>query len=195
LRTDIPGYRLWKDGELVAKSADARAWWRDDLGAFLIGCSFTFEAALVRAGLPPRHLSAGTTVPMYRTSVPLASAGRLHGRLVVSMRPYPAHQIDRVRAVTRPFTQGHGEPFWAGDPGVLGIDDLNAPDEGDPVDVGPGEVPVFWGCGVTPQLVAIESRLPYAITHEPGMMFITDLPAGVQPVAVRSPSAEDVGLA
>jgi uncharacterized protein YcsI (UPF0317 family) len=174
LRTDIPGYRLWRDGTLVRRSDDALDIWRDDLVAFLIGCSFTFEWALAQAGLMPRHVRNGSNVPMYRTNVPLAAAGRLHGRMVVSMRPYRPDEVERVRAVTRPFSQAHGEPFWAGDPEALGIRDLAQPEEGDPPEIEPGEVPVFWGCGVTPQQVAIESRLPYVITHEPGHMFVTD---------------------
>jgi uncharacterized protein YcsI (UPF0317 family) len=174
LRTDIPGYRLWRDGALAERVDDARAIWRDDLVAFLIGCSFTFEWALAEAGLASRHSVCGRNVPMYRTSVPLAPAGRLHGHMVVSMRPYAESQIERVRAITRPFVETHGEPFAWGDPHRLGIRDLSQPDEGDPVPFEPGEVPVFWGCGVTPQVVAVESRMPYVITHEPGRMFVTD---------------------
>ncbi len=174
LRTDIPAYRLWRDGELVERVEDARAIWRDDLVAFLIGCSFTFEWALTEAGLPPRHAVCGLNVPMYRTSIPLAPVGRLHGHMVVSMRPYPASEIERVRDVTRPYAEAHGEPFAWGDHAHLGIGDLSQPDEGDALPFAPGELPVFWGCGVTPQLVAVESRLPYVITHEPGHMFVTD---------------------
>ncbi len=174
LRTDIPSYRLWRDGELVERLDDARAIWRDDLVGFLIGCSFTFEWALAEAGLPSRHSTCGRNVPMYRTTVPLAPAGRLRGHMVVSMRPYAEEDVERVRAITRPFVEAHGEPFAWGDPGRLGICDLSQPDEGDAVPFEPGEVPVFWGCGVTPQAVAVESRLPYVITHEPGGMFVTD---------------------
>lgn len=183
LRRDLGGYRLWRDGRLAAQSAGAREFWRDDLVAFLIGCSFTFEYALTRAGLPPRHVVLGLNVPMYRTNVMLAPAGRLHGHLVVSMRPYPADDVERVAAITRPYVEAHGEPFWSGEPGRLGIHNLATPDEGDAVPFEPGEVPVFWACGVTPQAVAIESRLPYVVTHEPGHMFVTDRLHSERPVA------------
>ena len=175
LRVDLSAYRLWRDGELVERAPDAKGWWRDDLVAFLIGCSFTFESALTEAGLPPRHATCGLNVPMYRTAVPLAPAGKLHGHMIVSMRPYPADQLERVRAITRPFVEAHGEPVAWGYQNGLGIRALSRPDEGDAVPFEPGEIPVFWGCGVTPQQVAAESRLPYVITHEPGHMFVTDL--------------------
>jgi uncharacterized protein YcsI (UPF0317 family) len=174
LRTDLGGYRLWRDGRLETQTDDARELWRDDLVAFLIGCSFTFEYALTRAGLPPRHVELGLNVPMYRTNVLLAPAGRLHGHMIVSMRPYAPDDVERVAAVTRPYVEAHGEPFWSGEPGRIGIHNLASPDEGDPVPFEPGEVPVFWACGVTPQTVAIESKLPYVVTHEPGHMFVTD---------------------
>lgn len=174
LRTDLGGYRLWRDGRLERSDESGVELWRDDLVAFLIGCSFTFEWALARAGLTPRHVLLGLNVPMYRTNVPLAPAGRLHGHLVVSMRPYAPHDLERVRAVTRPFGEAHGEPFWWDEPGRIGIHNLARPDEGDPIPFEAGEIPVFWGCGVTPQTVAVESRLPYVVTHEPGRMFVTD---------------------
>ncbi len=175
LRTDIPAYRLWRDGELVERAApDAIAFWRADLVAFLIGCSYTFEWALEEAGLQPRHVARGSSVPMYRTNVPLAPAGRLRGHLVVSMRPYRGDEIERVRAITRPFVEAHGEPFHWGDAARIGIRDISRPDEGDAVPFEAGEEPVFWACGVTPQVVAVESKLPYVVTHEPGHMFVTD---------------------
>ena len=175
LRTDLGRYRVWRDGELGASPRDVRAPWTDDLVAFLIGCSFTFDHALAQAGLVPRHYALERNVPMYRTRVPLAPAGRLHGTMVVSMRPYPAVEIERVRDVTRPYRIGHGEPVAWGDPRQLGIDDIMKPDYGDPPVLEPGDVPVFWGCGVTPQSVIVASQLPFAITHEPGYMFVTDL--------------------
>jgi uncharacterized protein YcsI (UPF0317 family) len=175
LRTDLGRYRVWRDGALVAQPADVRELWDADLVAFLIGCSFTFDHALARAGLTPRHYALERNVPMYRTRVPLAPAGALRGPMVVSMRPYRAAEIERVRAVTRPFRVAHGEPVAWGDPGALGIADLTRPDYGDPPLLEPDDVPVFWGCGVTPQSVIVASRLPFAITHEPGHMFVTDL--------------------
>jgi uncharacterized protein YcsI (UPF0317 family) len=175
LRTDLGRYRVWRDGALAAQPDDVRDLWNGDLVAFLIGCSFTFDHALARAGLPPRHYALDRNVPMYRTSVPLAPAGALGGTMVVSMRPYRTAEIARVRAVTRPFRVAHGEPFAWGDPRALGIADVRRPDYGDPPQLEPDDVPVFWGCGVTPQSVIVASRLPFAITHEPGHMFVTDL--------------------
>jgi uncharacterized protein YcsI (UPF0317 family) len=175
LRTDLSGYRLWRDGRLVERLPEIRRVWRSDLVAFLIGCSFTFEHALLAAGFRLRHLALGRNVAMYRTNVPLMPAGRLRGHMVVSMRPFPSAQVERVRAITRPFVESHGEPVHWGDPAAIGIADVDRPDEGDHAPMRDGEVPVFWGCGVTPQAVAIESRLPFVITHEPGHMFITDL--------------------
>jgi uncharacterized protein YcsI (UPF0317 family) len=175
LRVDLGRYRVWRDGELVARPRDVRAEWHDDLVAFLIGCSFTFDHALAGAGLPPRHYALERNVPMYRTRVPLAAAGSLQGTMVVSMRPYKANEIETVRAVTRPFRIAHGEPVAWGDPQALGIDDLMQPDYGDPPVLEAGDVPVFWGCGVTPQSAIVASRVAFAITHEPGHMFVTDL--------------------
>jgi len=175
LRTDLGRYRVWRDGELVEQPRDVRALWSDDLVAFLIGCSFTFDHALTAAGLTPRHSVLGRNVPMYRTRVPLAPAGRLGGTMVVSMRPYKTGELEHVRDLTRPYRIGHGEPVAWGDPAQLGIDDIHHPDYGDPPLFEPGDVPVFWGCGVTPQSVIVASRVPFAITHEPGHMFVTDL--------------------
>jgi uncharacterized protein YcsI (UPF0317 family) len=185
LRTDLGRYRVWRDGVLSEQPRDVRALWSDDLVAFLIGCSFTFDHALSEADLAPRHYALERNVPMYRTHVPLAPAGRLRGTMVVSMRPYKAHEIERVRATTRPYRIGHGEPVAWGDPAQLGIDDVMRPDYGDAPVLESGDVPVFWGCGVTPQSVIVASKLPFAITHEPGHMFITDL---VHDDLVRRPS-------
>jgi uncharacterized protein YcsI (UPF0317 family) len=175
LRTDFGAYRIWRDGNLKQQTHDVLASWSRDLVAFLIGCSFTFDHALADAGLVPRHYALQRNVPMYRTRVPLAAAGRLSGTMVVSMRPYKASQIELVRSVTRPYREAHGEPVAWGDPSALGIDDLMRPDYGDPPVLEEGDVPVFWGCGVTPQSVLLTSRVPFAITHEPGHMFVTDL--------------------
>lgn len=175
LRTDLGAYRVWRDGVLAEQPCDVRALWSDDLVAFLIGCSFTFDHALDAAGLTPRHYALDRNVPMYRTRIPLAAAGRLRGTMVVSMRPYKREDVERVRDVTRPYRVAHGEPVTWGDPAALGIADLGRPDYGDAPRFEPGEVAVFWGCGVTPQSVIVASRLPFAITHEPGHMFVTDL--------------------
>jgi uncharacterized protein YcsI (UPF0317 family) len=174
VRTDLPAYRVYVDGELVEEAADVRAWWRDDLVSFLIGCSFTFEDALLSAGVPVRHLEQGVNVPMYRTARRCRSAGSLSGPLVVSMRPVPAELVaDAVRTTAR-YPAVHGAPVHVGDPGALGIADLDRPDYGDPVEVRDGEVPVFWACGVTPQAAVTESRPSLAICHAPGHMLLTD---------------------
>jgi len=176
LRTDLPRYRVWRDGQLDDEPTDILGLWQDDFASFLIGCSFTFDTALVRAGLPVRHLEADVNVPMYRTNTPCQPAGVFSGPLVVSMRPFTPAQADSAGEVTRRFPNFHGEPIHVGDPTALGIDDLSAPDFGDAVEVRDDEIPVFWACGVTPQCALTEARLPLAITHAPGHMFITDVP-------------------
>jgi uncharacterized protein YcsI (UPF0317 family) len=182
LRTDVPRYRVYRDGELVAEPDDVAAEWRDDLVAFLLGCSFTFERALLAEGLPVRHVEQGVNVPMYRTSVECRPAGRFSGPLVVSMRPMTPEQAIRATQITTRYPTMHGAPLHVGEPGQLGIADLGAPDYGDPVEVHPGEVPVFWACGVTPQAVAAASRPELMITHAPGHMFVTDLDEARQAV-------------
>lgn len=175
LRTDLPRYRVYEHGKLVDEPAMLHDWWRDDLVAFLLGCSFTFENALVEAGLPVRHLEAGCNVPMFRTNISCRPAGIFHGPTVVSMRPMtPREALAAARVCVR-FPRAHGSPIHFGDPAAIGIRDLNRPDFGDPVEVRAGEVPVFWACGVTPQAVAMEVRPPLLITHAPGHMFVTDL--------------------
>ena len=175
LRTDLPRYRVFRGGRLAAEAADVRDLWRDDLVSFLIGCSFSFEEALARAGVPLRHLETGGNVPMYRTSRACAPAGRFRGPLVVSMRPVPASLVPLAVLVTARCERVHGAPVHAGDPAALGIESLSRPDHGDPVEVREGEVPLFWACGVTPQEVALASQIPFCITHAPGHMFVTDL--------------------
>jgi uncharacterized protein YcsI (UPF0317 family) len=176
LRTDLPRYRVWKQGELTAEVADLRELWRDDFVSFLIGCSFTFESALLRAGLSVRHLDLGVNVAMYRTNRPCESAGPFRGPLVVSMRPFrPADAIRAVQITSR-YPAVHGAPVHIGLPHELGIADLARPDYGDVVPVAADELPVFWACGVTPQAVLAAARLPFAITHSPGCMFVTDVP-------------------
>lgn len=176
LRTDLPRYRVWHDGELVVEPTDATAHWRDDLVAFLIGCSFTFEGALAQAGVPLRHLDQGRNAAMYVTNQECRPAGRLHGPLVVSMRMIPAELVETATRVSALMPAVHGGPVHVGDPAALGIASLANPDFGDPVDGEPGDIPVFWACGVTPQAVLMASKPPFAITHAPGHMFITDVP-------------------
>ena len=175
LRTDLPGYRVWRKGELVDEPTEITGLWRDDLVAFVIGCSFTFEAALVRAEIPVRHLELGSNVPMYRTNVPTRPAGKFHGPLVVSMRPLvPADAIRAVQVTSR-FPGVHGAPVHLGLPEQIGIADLAQPDFGDAVPVRDDELPVFWACGVTPQAVIMATRPELAMTHSPGCMFVTDV--------------------
>jgi uncharacterized protein YcsI (UPF0317 family) len=175
LRTDLPRYRVYRHGELADEPADLNAWWRDDLVGFLLGCSFTFESALLQAGLPVRHIEAGCNVPMYRTNIPCRPAGAFRGPMVVSMRPLTPAQAITATGICARFPRAHGPPVHFGDPAAIGIDDISRPDFGDPVEIRPDEVPVFWACGVTPQAVAMEARPPLCITHKPGHMFVTDL--------------------
>ncbi len=178
LRTDLPRYRVWRRGELDDELEDARELWRDDLVAFLIGCSFTFERALLAEGLPVRHIEQGVNVPMYRTDRACRPAGRFAGPLVVSMRPMAPAEAIRAAEITARYPTVHGAPVHLGDPAGLGIEDLGAPDYGDAVELRDGELPVFWACGVTPQAVAAASRPELMITHAPGHMFVTDTPDG-----------------
>lgn len=175
LRTDIPRYRVWKQGILVEEPTEISHLWQDDLVSFLIGCSFTFEAALMASGLSVRHIDKGLNVPMYRTSQQCASAGKFSGPLVVSMRPFkPADAIRAIQISSR-FPEVHGAPVHLGFPEQLGISNLAQPDFGDAVPVEPDELPVFWACGVTPQAVLMQAKLDFAITHSPGCMFVSDL--------------------
>ena len=176
LRTDLPCYRVWRDGAAVASTPSVADVWRDDLVAFVIGCSFSFEEALLAEGIPLKHVSAGTTVPMYRTNVMCEPAGQFSGPLVVSMRPMNAGDAIRAIEITSRFPAVHGAPVHLGDPALIGIRDLSRPDYGDPVDISPDELPVFWACGVTPQAAMAAARIPFAITHAPGCMLVTDIP-------------------
>ncbi|MET9438312.1 putative hydro-lyase [Streptomyces sp. NPDC006551] len=184
LRTDIPCYRVWEHGRLVDEPTEVTAYWRSDLVSFLIGCSFTFEASLAEAGVPLRHVEQGRNVAMYVTDRACRPAGRLHGPMVVSMRPVPAGLVDTARRISGLLPAVHGAPVHAGDPAALGIRDLDRPDFGDAVAAEPGDVPVFWACGVTPQAAVTASRPPFAITHAPGRMFVTDVPDARYRVAV-----------
>lgn len=175
LRTDLPAYRVWRNGELTDEPTDIARYWRDDLVGFLVGCSFTFENALIEAGVPVRHIEQGVNVPMYRTNIPCQPAGRFSGPMVVSMRPLtPRQAIDATRICDK-FALAHGAPIHFGDPVAIGIRDIAKPDFGDAVEIRAGETPVFWACGVTPQAVLMQARPPFAITHKPGHMFLTDL--------------------
>jgi uncharacterized protein YcsI (UPF0317 family) len=175
IRTDLPRYRVWQNGEMVSEPADVRDIWRDDLVSFAIGCSFSFEEALIEDGIEVRHISLGSNVPMYRTNIPCVPAGVFNGPLVVSMRPLkPADAIRAVQITTR-FPSVHGAPVHLGFPASIGISDIAKPDYGDAVPIAPDEMPVFWACGVTPQAVIAQARPEFCITHAPGSMLITDL--------------------
>ena len=174
IRTDVPGYRIYEGGELVADVESLVPYWRDDLVSFLLGCSFTFETAMTDAGIPLRHQEMGTNVAMYITDIPTNPAGAFSGPMVVSMRPVKRDQIVRAVQVTSRFPATHGAPVHIGDPEAIGIRELTRPDFGDPVEVRSGEEPVFWACGVTPQAVALNCKPSLMITHTPGRMFITD---------------------
>jgi len=174
VRTDLPRYRVWRDGELVDEPRDIGALWRDDLVAFILGCSFSFEEALVSEGLSLRHVALGRNVPMYRTSLPTAPAGPFRGPTVVSMRPFKPADAERAAEITARYPSVHGAPIHSGDPAAIGIRDLGVPDYGDAVEIEPGEIPVFWACGVTPQAALQEARIDFCITHAPGCMLVTD---------------------
>ncbi len=175
IRTDISSYRVYRHGELDAEVGDISSLWSPDFVFFLLGCSFTFEQALMRDGLKIRHIEEGVTVPMYRSNVLCHAAGRFRrSPMVVSMRPFQGRDIVRAVEVTRDFPAVHGSPVHIGDPQKMGIDHLSEPDWGDAVTLYPDDVPVFWACGVTPQMAAIVARPPLMITHTPGHMFVGD---------------------
>ncbi|MEZ6142089.1 MAG: putative hydro-lyase [Zavarzinella sp.] len=175
VRFDLPRYRIWLNGECTAEPAEISCWWRDDLQTFLLGCSFTFENALLAAGVPVRHIDQHLNVPMYRTNIDCQPVGRFAGKMVVSMRPMTPQQAKEASEICGHYQLAHGRPIQIGEPAKLGISSIDQPDYGDAVPISSGEVPVFWACGVTPQSVLQQARLPFAITHAPGHMFVTDL--------------------
>jgi uncharacterized protein YcsI (UPF0317 family) len=173
--TDIPKYRVWERGEVAGEYADVAKFWRPDFVAFLIGCSFSFEEELLSAGVPVRHIEEGRNVPMYRTNIECAPAGIFRGPMVVSMRPIPQELVVRAVAITAAMPRVHGAPIHIGNPEAIGVRDLAKPDFGDAVTIKPGEVPVFWACGVTPQSAVMTVKPELAITHAPGHMLVTDV--------------------
>ena len=175
IRTDVPRYRVFRNGEPIDEPTNIGGLWRDDLVTFVLGCSYSFEEALIADGLEVRNVSLDRSVAMFRTNVATAPAGRFHGPLIVSMRPFkPADAIRAIQITTR-FPAVHGAPVHIGLPEAIGIRDLAQPDYGDAVPVNADELPVFWACGVTPQAVIAETRPAFCITHAPGCMLITDL--------------------
>lgn len=174
IRTDVPRYRVWRNGEMIDEVTNVSSYWREDLVSFAIGCSFSFEEALVAEGLDVRHISCASNVPMYRSNIATQSAGPFHGPMVVSMRPFKPAEAIRAIQLTSKFPSVHGAPVHFGDATQIGITDLNKPDYGEPVEIRAGEVPVFWACGVTPQAVLMASKPEFCITHAPGYMLVTD---------------------
>jgi uncharacterized protein YcsI (UPF0317 family) len=175
IRTDIPMYTVYRDGALEEEMHDISPLWRDDLVTFVLGCSYSFEEPLLEEGIPMRHIELGRIVPMYRTSIETTPAGRFGGSLVVSMRPMKPADAIRAVQVTSRFPAVHGAPVHLADPGQIGVADLNRPDWGDAPDIRAGEIPVFWACGVTPQVAIERARPPLCIAHKPGHMLVTDL--------------------
>ncbi|MGB2877016.1 MAG: putative hydro-lyase [Dehalococcoidales bacterium] len=175
IRTDIALYRVYQNGKFTAETEDIKEYWNSELVSFLLGCSFTFETALLRAGIEMRHIDEGQNVPMYVTSIQTATAGMFHGPMVVSMRPIPRDKVVKAVQITSRYPGVHGAPVHIGEPEIIGVTDLSKPDYGDPVAIRENEIPVFWACGVTPQAVALESKPAQMITHSPGHMFITDI--------------------
>ncbi|GEK32858.1 UPF0317 protein YcsI [Kurthia sibirica] len=175
IRTDLPKYRIYKQGELVDEVTDILDYWSDDLVCFLIGCSFSFENALLNNDIDVRHITERCNVPMFKTNIATTPAGMFEGPTVVSMRPILEKDIVRAVQVTSRFPSVHGAPLHIGNPQAIGIDDISKPDFGDSVTIHDGEVPVFWACGVTPQAIAMHVKPELMITHAPGHMFITDI--------------------
>ncbi len=190
IRTDVPRYRIFRDGEFAEEVTDIGNLWSNDLVTVALGCSFTFENALMRANISVRHIEMGRNVPMFRTNIDLVPAGPFNGQMVVTMRPLREDQIQEARRISAKYPQAHGAPIAVGDPAGIGIADLDTPDYGDPVDIKPGEVPVFWACGVTPQNVLKAARLPICITHAPGHMLITDVPEDAETTIYTDPNQQ-----
>lgn len=175
IATDIPKYRIYRNGELAEEVTDISAYWQEDFVSFLIGCSFSFEGELLDAEVPIRHIEQGRNVPMFLTNIPCEPAGIFHGNMVVSMRPIPYKQVIRAVTATAAMPKVHGAPVHIGDPAQIGIADVRKPDFGDSVEIHDGDVPVFWPCGVTPQAAIMAAKPELAITHAPGHMFLTDV--------------------
>jgi len=188
LRTDLPRYRVWIRGKLTDEPFDIKRYWRNDMVGFALGCSFSFESALIAAGIRLRHIVEGRNVAMYRTAISCEPATPFAGPMVVSMRPVRAEDVDLAIEVTAAIPNAHGAPVHVGDPAAIGISDLQKPDYGDPIRLDPGEVPMFWACGVTPQAVLEAAQPEFAITHYPGSMLVTDRAAG-DPVMAEVPES------
>lgn len=198
IRTDVPSYNVYRDGVLTDTVHEIGDLWRDDMVAFALGCSFTFERALAAAGIRQKHIEANTTVPMYATDIALEAVGPFQGTMVVSMRAIPEAQVELAQRITSAYGHAHGAPIHTGDPAAIGIADLERPDWGEPTVIAPRDVPVFWACGVTPQNVLRAARPPICITHTPGRMLVTDRDeddAGVLVTQTHIERAEPAGAA
>jgi uncharacterized protein YcsI (UPF0317 family) len=187
IRTDVPAYNIYRNGKLDISVNDLSSVWQDDLVTFAIGCSFTFEHALIAAGINLWHIDHDLTVPMYRSNIDTVPAGPFHGKMVVSMRAIPADKVALVTEISRRFPLAHGAPVHAGDPAEIGISEIASPDWGDAVPLPEGYVPVFWACGVTPQVAIEQAGLPICITHKPGHMLITDVPEDAEIPVLKFP--------
>ncbi|MBJ7536111.1 putative hydro-lyase [Marinomonas transparens] len=175
IRHDLPEYYVHRNGEMVESRSDIANLWQDDMVVFVLGCSFSFEHALSQAGLAPRNIEENVNVSMYETNIATTPAGRFFGNTVVTMRPYKPKDAIRAIQITTRFPKAHGAPLHFGTPQEIGIHDLSQPDFGEPVTVKDGEIPVFWACGVTPQVAIRNAKPPICITHAPGKMLITDI--------------------
>ena len=175
IRTDVPSYYVYRRGLLDETVTNISTLWNDQMVGFALGCSFTFEHALIRAGIPIWHMDNNCTVPMFRTNIETTKAGPFSGPMVVSMRAIPIKKLEMVCAISANFPMAHGAPVHWGDPAEIGIANLNAPDWGDPSPVGDDEIAVFWACGVTPQAAILKAKPAISITHKPGQMLITDI--------------------
>lgn len=188
IRTDVPRYRIFRDGVLTKELTDISDYWDDTLVTVALGCSFTFENAFIRAGIPMRHIETGRNVPMYRTNIDLVPSGPFVGQMVVSMRPLKERDLEDAISISSKYPQAHGAPIAIGDPYAIGISDINRPDYGDAVDIKPDEIPVFWACGVTPQNVIQAARPTFCITHAPGHMLITDIAEDAETTIYKNPT-------
>lgn len=186
IRHDVPRYRVFRDGVLAEETTDIADLWTDDLVTVALGCSFTFENALMREDIPVRHIEMGRNVPMYSSNLALVPAGPFAGEMVVTMRPIPAGKVAAAHQISGRFPQAHGAPIATGDPAEIGIRDLATPEWGEPVDINPGEVPVYWACGVTPQNVLLDAKLPICITHAPGHMLIADVAEDAETTVLKT---------
>ena len=187
IRTDVPAYCVYENGVLSETVTDLAHLWRDDFVAFALGCSFTFEHALQAAGIRLWHIDNDKTVPMFRSDIQTVAAGPFGGAMVVSMRAIDESRIGEAVEISRRFPMAHGAPVHWGDPSEIGIRDVTAPDWGDASPVGEGQVPVFWACGVTPQVAVEKAGLPICITHKPGHMLITDVSDDAEIPVIAAP--------